>query len=161
MGKIWKSFIMMVTCIAPHNSQQPWDVTYRLQRVRPSGISTFVHPATSSLLSTYCLAWGGLRMPLSTLIPTIANAGFIIISLTGSGDTFIWWQEGTIRAEQGCQCHQMLLKLLSWVSTIILLQECHNNVDQTCTQSGLGAQLLRISDTGQGPPRIFSGSYFF
>lgn len=52
MGKIWKSSIMALTRITPNNSQKPRDVTDRLQRVRPSGISTFVYPATSSLLPT-------------------------------------------------------------------------------------------------------------
>lgn len=71
MGKIWKSSIMPVTYITPNNSQKPRDVTYRLQRVRPPGISTFVHPAP---------AWGGggQRIPLPAPAPSFANAGFII-----------------------------------------------------------------------------------
>lgn len=69
MGKIWKSSIMPVTYITPNNSPKPRDVTYRLRRVRPSDISTFVNLAP---------AWGGPRMPPPAPTPSFANAGFII-----------------------------------------------------------------------------------
>lgn len=77
MGKSWKSSIMTLTDITANNSQKPWDVTYRLQRVRPSGISTFVHPATSAFLPD------GMRRPgKDSAHPTamLAKAGFIIIT---------------------------------------------------------------------------------
>lgn len=54
---------------------------------------------------------------------------------TGAWDTFIRWQEVTIRAERGCQCHQMLLKLIGWVCTSILFQRGPNNAVQVRTHS--------------------------
>ena len=130
MGKSWKSSIMTLTHITPKNSQKPLDVTYRLQRVRPSGISTFVHPATFPFL-LYCM--GRPRNASAHPTPTFANAGFIITHLNNHSGQFIWWQGVTIRAEQGYQRHQMLLDLINWVSTTMLSQEGQDNVGQAGT----------------------------
>lgn len=43
-------------------------------------------------------------------------------------DTFIRRQAVTIRAEQGCQCRQMLLDFINWVSPATWFQEGQNNV---------------------------------
>ena len=119
MGKSWKSSIMTLTYLTPNNSQKPQDVTHCLQRVRSSGISTFVHPATSPLLPCP----GRFKNASAHPTPTLANAVFIITHHNNHSGQFIWWQGVTIRGEQGCRCHQMLLHPINWVSVAMLFQE--------------------------------------
>ena len=158
MGKSWKSSIMTLTYLTPNKRQKPQEVTYRLQRVRPSGISTFVHPATSPFLLS---CPGRFKNASAHHTPTFANAVFIIAHHNHHSGQCIWWQRVTVRAEQGCRCHQMLLHLINWVSATMLFQEVRATGPR---QGPMGAQkhswgqLLR--DT-ENKPRFTSSTLSF
>lgn len=144
----------------PHTQQQPEATRCHVPPAacRSSGISTFVHPATSPFLLS---CPGRFKNASTHPTPKLANAVFIITHHNNHSGQFIWWQGVTIRGEQGCRCHQMLLHPINWVSATMLFQE----VRATGPRPGpMGAQkrswgqLLRDTDN---KPRFTSCALSF
>ena len=148
---------MTLTYLTPNNSQKPQEVTYRLQCVRPSGISAL---CILPLPLSCCPAPGRFKNASAhptqrLLMPSLLSHTTTTTRDNASGDRV------TVRAEQGCRCHQMLLDLINWVSVTMLFQEVRATGPR---QGPMGAQkhscgqLLR--DT-ENKPRLTSSTLSF
>lgn len=117
----------------------------------------FVHPASSPfLLSCPGRFKNASAHPTQRLLmPSLLSHTTTTTRDNASGDRV------TVRAEQGCRCHQMLLDLINWVSVTMLFQEVRATGPR---QGPMGAQkhscgqLLR--DT-ENKPRLTSSTLSF
>lgn len=147
---------MTVTHITPNNRQKPQDVTDHLQRVRPSGISTFVHPPPSPLLPTLP------RCMVRPRTPTFANVGFIIIRANRrSGHIHLLTWRGH-QSWTKVPNYQMLLCLVNWVNggdCFKRSEQCGATPGHLAAQRLLWRQLLGDTEDQALHPLIFGFLY--